>query len=176
MAANKPRGRRPWLDDMQLDESGKYAYRGSHMKFAGDDAAFRRFRLFLGICTAMLVLCPVAAGCLNVGVLDNTAYVLIPYMLEVVFTAAFAWASVRLLTKGSVVRSYIYKQTVQRLPVLCVLLAVAAGSTAVGAAVCSACENAWRGIVIVYLLLHTVECLLSVMAFFLLRHTSWSEI
>ena len=60
MAEKRPRGLRPWLDDIQLDDSGKYAYQGSHMKFSGGDGgdgAYRAFRLKLGVCAVLLAGC-----------------------------------------------------------------------------------------------------------------------
>lgn len=176
MADKKPHGRRPWLDEIQLGGNGQYAYRGSHQKFSGDDNAFRRFRLTLGCFAACLAGCVVAAGCLNIGKLDNTVWVLVPYMFEVVLTAAFAWSAVRLLLQGSVVRSYIFKQTAQRLPVLAVINAAAAGLTLIGAVVCSAMENSWTVPVIVYLLLHAAVCTLSLLALKAVKRTAWESV
>lgn len=173
MADRKPRGRRPWLDEIQLGGDGQYAYRGSHMKFSGGDEAFRRFRLTLGICAALLAVCAVGAGCLNVGTLDNTVWVLVPYMIEVVGTAAFVWSAVRLLLQGNVVRSYIFKQTVQRLPVLTIVTAAAAALTLICAAVCSAIEQSWTAPVIVYLLLQAADCAVSLLGLKVLKQTAW---
>ena len=176
MADKKPRGRRPWLDEIQLGGDGQYAYRGSHMKFSGDDSAFRRFRLTLGVCTALLAACAVAAGCLNVGTLDNTVWVLVPYMIEVICTAAFAWSAGRLLLQGSVVRGYIFKQTAQRLPVLAIVTAAAAVLTLGSAAVCSAIEKSWTVPVIVYLLLQAADCAVSLLGLKVLKQAAWESV
>ena len=176
MADKKPRGRRPWLDEIQLGGDGQYAYRGSHQKFSGDDEAFRCFRLTLGVAAALVAVCVVAAGCLNVGTLDNTVWVLVPYMLEVVLTAAFAWSAVRLLLQGSVVRSYIFKQTVKRLPVLAIVNAAAAVLTFGSAIVLTAIEKSWTTPVIVYLLLHAAVCALALLEWKLLKRAKWESV
>lgn len=176
MADKKPHGRRPWLDEIQLGGNGQYAYRGSHQKFSGDDNAFRRFRLTLGCFAACLAGCVVAAGCLNIGKLDNTVWVLVPYMLEVVFTAALAWSAVRLLLQGSVVRSYIFKQTTKRLPVLAVIDAAAAAITFGSAIVCSAIDSFWTAPVIVYLLLQAAVCALALLELKVLKRAKWESV
>lgn len=115
--------RRPWLHDFHADENGAYAYRGSHKKFSGAPKDYRRFRLTFGVfafCQAALV---IATGCLPVSALYNTAYVMLPYLIEVLLTAAFVWAAVRLISGGELLRSYAHRQTAQRLPKLCVALA-----------------------------------------------------
>lgn len=176
MAEKKPRGRRPWLDDMQLDDSGEYAYKGSHMRFAGDEAASRAYRLKLGALSAVLLALTVAAGCLDVGELDNTHYVLIPYMLEVVLTAAFVWAAARLLLKGSLVRAYVFAQTARRLPVLAVLIALSAAATAVAAAVLLGMRKTIDAPCGIYLLLHAADCACALVTFFTLRKAKWEPV
>ena len=176
MADKKPRGRRPWLDEIRLGGDGQYAYRGSHMKFGGEEAAFRRFRLTNGVLTACLAVCVAATGCLNVGTLDNTVWVLVPYMLEVVFTAAFAWSAVRLLLQGSVVRSYIFKQTVKRLPVLAVIDALAAILTFGSVVVLSAIEKSFPAPVIIYLLLQAAVCALALLELKVLKRAAWESV
>ncbi len=176
MADKKPRGRRPWLDEIQLGGDGQYAYRGSHMKFGGDEAALRRFRLTTSVLTACLAVCVAATGCLNVGKLDNTVWVLVPYMLEVVLTAALAWSAVRLLLQGSVVRSYIFKQTAKRLPVLAIIDAAAAAITFGSAIVYSAIDSFWTAPVVVYLLLQAAVCALALLALKVLKRAAWESV
>ena len=176
MAEKKPRGRRPWLDDMQLDDSGEYAYKGSHMRFAGDEAASRAYRLKLGALSAVLLALTVAAGCLDVGELDNTHYVLIPYMLEVVLTAAFVWSAVRLLLKGTLVRAYVFTQTARRLPVLAILIAASAAATAVAAAVHLILQRTIGVSTGVYLLLHAADCAAALVCFKVLRNVKWETV
>ncbi len=176
MTEKKPRGLRPWLDDIQLDGSGKYAYKGSHMKFSGDEAQRKRFLWRLGLPMAGAAVCTVAAGCLNVGDADNTMYVLIPYMIEVIAAVAFVWSSVRLLLGGSILRSYVFDQTVKRLPVLAVLLALGAAATLTGAAVFLILHQTIDAATAVYLLLHAAVCALSLFGFKALRKAKWETI
>ena len=176
MGEKKPRGRRPWLDEIKLEDSGQYAYKGSHMKFAGDDDAYRAFRLKLGVLASLLAAFAVAAGCLNVGELDNTYYVLIPYMLEVVLTAAFVWSAVRLLLKGTLVRAYVFTQTARRLPVLAILIAASAAATAVAAAVHLILQRTIGVSTGVYLLLHAADCAATLVCFKVLRNVKWETV
>jgi hypothetical protein len=176
MADRKPRGLRPWLDDIQLDGSGKYAYKGSHMKFAGDEAQRKRFLLTLGLSMGGAAVCTVAAGCLDVGDADNTMYVLIPYMIEVIAAVAFVWSSVRLLLGGSVLRSYVFNQTVKRLPVLAAILALGAAATLVGAAVFLILHQTIDASTAVYLFLHAAVCALSLLGWKALRSAEWESI
>ncbi len=176
MADKKPRGLRPWLDDIRLDGSGNYAYQGSHLQFSGDANWFHRFKIRLGILVGVLIASAIVAGCLNVGELDNTALVLIPYMLEIIFTAAFAWAAIRLLSSSSIMRSYIHKQTAGRLPVLSLLLAVAGAATAVCAAVFMMLKEAWSVTGVCCLVLHLLVCAAALLAYRVLRSASWKPI
>jgi len=176
MAEKKPRGRRPWLDDIQLDGSGKYAYKGSHMKFSGDALQRKRYLWRLGVYMGGAAACTVAAGCLNVGDLDNTMYVLIPYMIEVIAAVAFVWSSCRLLLGGSVLRSYVYDQTVKRLPVLAVILFAGAAATLCGAAVFLILHKTIGVFTVLYLLLHAVVLTLSLLGFKVLREAKWETI
>ena len=176
MDDKKPRGRRPWLDEIRLEDSGQYAYKGSHMKFAGDDDACRVFRLKLGVLSAVMLAFTVAAGCLNVGELDNTYDGLIPYLLEVVLTVACVWAAVRLLLKGTLVRAYIFAQTARRLPVLAVLIALAAAATAVAAAVLLGLRRTIDLPCAVYLLLHAADCAAALVCFKVLRNVKWETV
>ena len=176
MADKKPRGRRPWLDDIKLEDSGKYAYKGSHMKFSGNALQRKRFFLTLGLCMGGAAVCTVAAGCLNVGTLDNTMYVLIPYMIEVVAAVAFLWSAVRLLLGGDVLRSYVFDQTVKRLPVLAAILALGAAATLIGAAVHLGLHKTINVPCAVYLLLHAAVCALSLLSLNALRNAAWESI
>ncbi len=176
MAEKKPRGFRPWLDDIRLEDNGKYAYKGSHMKFSGDETQRKRFLWRLGLSMGGAAVCTVAAGCLNVGDADNTMYVLIPYMIEVIAAVAFLWSAVRLLLGGNVLRSYVYDQTVKRLPVLAVVLAVGAAATLLGTAVFLILHKTIDVSTAVYLVLHTAVCALSLFGFQALRKAKWESI
>ncbi|MBQ5968916.1 MAG: hypothetical protein IJL52_02230 [Clostridia bacterium] len=124
-------GKRPWLSDFHPGGNGDYAYRGGHKQFSGGADCFRRFRLTVGICTAAAAACVIASGCLPVSALYNTAYVMLPYVIEVVLTVAFVWSAVRLLANGELLRGYVHRQTAQRLPVLGAALALAVAATLV---------------------------------------------
>ena len=176
MAEKKPRGFRPWLDDIRLEDSGKYAYKGSHMKFSGDETQRKRFLWRLGLSMGGAAVCTVAAGCLNVGDADNTMYVLIPYMIEVIAAVAFVWSSVRLLLGGSVLRSYVFNQTVKRLPVLAAILALGAAATLVGAAVFLILHQTIDASTAVYIFLLAAVCALSLLGWKALRSAEWESI
>lgn len=176
MAERKPRGRRPWLDDFKLEDSGQYAYQGSHMKFSGDAQLRKRFLWRLGLSMGGAAACTVAAGCLNVGDADNTVYVLIPYMIEVIAAVAFVWSAVRLLLGGSILRSYVFDQTVKRLPVLAVALAVGAAATLIGAAVFLILRRTIGVSDAVYLTLHAAVLALSLLGLRVLRGAKWESV
>ena len=81
-----------------------------------------------------------------------------------------------MLLQGSVVRSYIFKQTVQRLPVLAIVTAAAAALTLICAAVCSAIEQSWTAPVIVYLLLQAADCVVSLFGLKVLKQAAWERV
>lgn len=134
MAGGRRPLRRRYLDDFQPDAAGKYHYSGRYYRFAGTFAARRGVlcRLSAGAAVTAAV---IGAGCLDTAGMDNAIYVLIPYMADVVLTAALWWSCGRLLAGGDPLREYVYTATVRRIPRLCAALAIACGLTLVCAGV-----------------------------------------
>ena len=176
MAGKAPRGRRPWLDEFQKRGDGEYVYQGSHKKFDAPAGRYARFRLLFGLCAAAAAAAVIASGCLRVGLLDRTAYVMLPYLLEVLLTAAFVWSAVRLLANGELLRGYVYRQTVLRLPKLGVALAGAAAATLVCAAVFAALHRPVLPGVWVYFALQAVVLAASLCGVRLLKKTEWTDV
>lgn len=174
MQNQKPR-RRAYLDDFKPDASGNYVYCGKMLAFCGSETDRRRFRRRFGLCCAFMLAAEIAVGCLNPGELDNTMPVLIPYMLQVIFAAAFLWSGVRLVFADDPLRAYLHRQTVQRLPTLAVLLAVCAGATFLSALIVLIVQKSFDGAGIVYLLLQLAVCAAALFGRAHIRRAEWKE-
>ena len=172
MQGQRPR-RKAYLDDFKPDAAGHYVYCGTTLAFYGTNEERRRFRFCFGLCCAVILAAEIAAGCLNVGTLDNTMLVLIPYMLQIVFAAAFLWAGGRLVFAGDPLRAYVHRQTVQRLPILAVILAVCAGATCICAVIALILQKSANAASIVYLLLFFAVCAAALCARAAIRKVHW---
>ncbi|MBR1811211.1 MAG: hypothetical protein IJ766_06145 [Clostridia bacterium] len=177
MASKNRPSRRTYLNDFKRDASGRYIYRGRYLAF--DGAEKRRKRLLAKLCVLAFVsvLAVIGAGSLDTAGMDNTFYVLIPYMGEIAFTAALVWATVRLCISGEPLREYIYKATVDRLPKLGFALAISAAVTLICAGIYLTL-NGFGGkavLCVTYLLLQIVIIFVSFLHIKALKKARWNS-
>ena len=101
-----------YLNDFKRQENGQYVYEGAFYAWNGDrkKSLLRLWLIGLGMMASA-----VAGGCIPAAGMDNTFYVIIPFMLEVIFAASVLWALVRLTAAGDPMRGYLYEGTVEKL-------------------------------------------------------------
>lgn len=139
MAKERRFEKRSYLRYIQRSASGDYVYTGGYWSLQG--GAYGAFlKKTFAFCA------PAAAAVIAAGILPNPAmtfggpyavtftafYVVIPYILEFAFTGSVVWAALRLVSNEKPLREYVYKATVPRFSLRCMLAAAAAGLTAAG--------------------------------------------
>ncbi len=135
----RPRGRRAHLRYFTPDANGGYTYTGPVATCQNPRPQRLRLAAALGAALAIQILCFVATGVVPVPGMDNTFYVLLPWLgelISLVLTASSGRLAVYLWMDGAQLRLYRYEATVQRLPVRTAAVAVFAALAALGEVVC----------------------------------------
>lgn len=131
MQQKKTHRGREYLDDFRKDINGSYLYHGSYRSYAGSTAyATMRCRLWLMCGGALAALA--AAGMVPAPGAMQQFYVLLPYAAALVACISVVWALARMSRGGERLRSYVYDQTVAKLPLRCLLTGVFAALAAAG--------------------------------------------
>ncbi len=123
------RRRRAYLDDFQINEDGTYEYAGGRYVYEGTD--LQALKRTMSIQAGIMVFSVFLAGCLPAPGLTSPV-VLIPYALSLAFSVAAGWSLIRLCKGGNPMRTYIYKETVLRLPTRALIAAGSAALALVG--------------------------------------------
>lgn len=121
-----------YLNAFALDDEGNYGYCGA--SYAYNSATISRKRFLVRLWTAGILAAGavIAAGCIPAPGMDNSFYVILPYVGEVAFAGSLIWALVRMTAAGDPLRSYIYESTVEKIPGRAVATMVFAGIGLVG--------------------------------------------
>ncbi|MDO4321814.1 MAG: hypothetical protein Q4C61_04745 [Lachnospiraceae bacterium] len=132
MSEKQRKGRRAYLNDIKMNESGKYVYEGTYYAWDEKEKGRRRILAKLwGVC-AVLAAAAVAAGCIPAPGMENCVYLVLPYALQVIAAVSVCWGLGRLSLGGNPLREYVYQAAVEKLPGRAVISAVFAGLTAAG--------------------------------------------
>ncbi len=128
----KKKGRRAYLNNFEKKADGGYEYRGDYYRLScGETEAKRQFRRLLAGAAAVLALI-LAEGCFPVPGLSRSAYVLIPYVVQLAGAAGVCAAVVRLFVAEYPLREYLYDTTIQKLPFRSGIAGVFGGITLLG--------------------------------------------
>ena len=106
-------GRRDYLNNFKMDDSGKYAYRGSYMAYTNGEESWKKDLTQIWICCAVPI-------------------VLLPYGLGIVALFVLVWKVARLTHGGLRLRKYVYDATVKVLPGYAAAVIITAAFALVG--------------------------------------------
>ncbi|MCD7883386.1 MAG: hypothetical protein LUI87_06745 [Lachnospiraceae bacterium] len=125
----KYRGRRSYLNDYELDESGAYVYNGTEYiwKSPRKEALIKIWLLSLAA-FAMQIL----AGCVPDVGMNGRAWVLLPYAAALASSVSLLWGSYTLTDGGERIPEHIYKKSADALPVRSILTIVFSGVAILG--------------------------------------------
>ncbi|MCD8381786.1 MAG: hypothetical protein LUC30_02540 [Clostridiales bacterium] len=129
--------RRKWgvnahTDEFQRTATGEYVYTGSY--YAYQDRGKRRLRAMgeLVAVWAVAFAATVAAGCIPGTGMENRAYAVLPYAIQLVASVSLGWGVIRLAAGGDPLRAYVYDETAGRIPRRAIVSAVGCALTALG--------------------------------------------
>lgn len=124
--------RRAYLDDFKKSESGDYVYEGAMYAF-NERKESRQHMLgkVCGLCGTLIVTA-VINGFLPIPGLQNSAFVLLPFAVELVAAISCCVAVGRIIINGKAMREYIYQSTVLKLPGRSAITLCGAGAAIIG--------------------------------------------
>ena len=135
MQQKKNRRGREYLNDFRRDVNGSYLYQGSYRCYTGS-MPYAKLRGLLWALARMsrggALAALAAAGMVPAPGAMQQFYVLLPYAGALVAGISVVWALARMSRGGARLRSYVYEETVAKLPLRCLLTGVFAALAAVG--------------------------------------------
>ncbi len=130
------KGRRAYLDDFQKTASGEYVYTGVLHHYEGKGMSRGKALAVLWALSAVMAVTAVVPGCVTAVGMQNTIYVLLPYMGSLMSTVSVIWAMCRLAAGGDPLRDYVYRATVGQARLRSLLTAGFTAAALVGSLVC----------------------------------------
>ncbi len=118
------KNRRAYLVNYAKALDGTYMYVGRYLKYQGTEdekAGLDRKLLILDILTAVFV---AAMACTLIGEMSVQLYIVIPFVVEIIFTVLTVWYSVKLLRGKDPLKEHIHEQVAGKLPVFSIVLVV----------------------------------------------------
>ena len=100
-----------FLDNFRPGADGRYVYTGDTYTLKGDR---KKSYLIMSLLCAAIALLTVGSGFINAAGMNNTFYVIIPYVGEIICMFVILWNSTRIIYAGQNVRAYIYEPCVPR--------------------------------------------------------------
>lgn len=124
--------RRSYLNDFKQNESGSYDYEGAMYAFCEKNQS-RKMMLIkqCGLCGG-LILTAVINGFLPIPGLQDSAFVLLPFAVELIASISCCVAIGRILINEKTLREYVYQQTVLKLPGRSAIALFGAGAALLG--------------------------------------------
>jgi hypothetical protein len=101
-----------FADDYKLGADGKYVFTGDLYSLKGD---YKKTYLFIFLFGLALSCAVIGAGLINAAGMNNTFYVILPYMAEVICLFVILWNITRLIYSGDRVKGYVYEPVCQRI-------------------------------------------------------------
>ena len=120
MQQKKTRRGREYLNDFRRDVNGSYLYQGSYRRYTGSMPYAKLRGLLWALCGGALAALA-AAGMVPAPGAMQQFYVLLPYAGALVAGISAVWALARMSRGGARLRSYVYEETVAKLPLRCLL-------------------------------------------------------
>ena len=168
---------RAYLDDFQMDATGKYIYTGKRYGFDGEPRK-RRIYLALVVLFGLLSLLATAVPeCLPPTEISRTPLTLIPWALQLIAALVVSWAILRIFAHASELRAYVYRRTVASLPVKSLVLAALSAVTLICETVCYFVKGlSPEPFTLVRLFCPALSAAAALLLFFALRRGKWIEL
>ncbi len=130
--------RRKWgvnahTDEFQQTATGEYVYTGSHYAYQNRGKSRLRAMAELVILWAVSFAATIAAGCISGTGMENRAYAVLPYAVQLAASVSLGWGILRLAAGGAPLRAYVYQETVGAIPRRGAISAIGCGLPDLGA-------------------------------------------
>ena len=132
MAEKKYKGRRAYLNDFKKNEQGNYEYQGDLYYWKGEKESLKKEMMILWLIGIGMLAALVLAGCVDAPGAMNSFSVVLPYTISFVFGISTVWGLWRLFEGGNPLRAYVYKASVEQIPIRCMGTVVCAMAVLVG--------------------------------------------
>lgn len=128
----KKKSSRAYLESFQKNQEGNYEYKGELYAWQGTGQDRRRelARLW-GLCIALLGSLA-GAGSVDAPGAINCAYVILPYVINLIAGISVCWGLCRLSAGGNPVRAYVWKASVEQIPGRAAFACICGGASLAG--------------------------------------------
>ncbi len=168
--------RRVYVDDYEVDEDGKYVYRGKAYRW--NAPRNKTLGLFWALSILTLLL-QVGGGCVtNVGMTGRT-WVMLPYMVGLIAVVLLVWAVYELTDGGDPVREYNYNKSVKKMPRRCLYVIVCNGLAILGELINLLWRSQYNGTVagaLLYMLIEAAGLAMALVIRVRFQNLSWTFI
>ena len=128
----KKKNRRAYLESFQKNQEGNYEYRGELYAWQGTEQERRRELAKLwGLCTVLMGSLA-AAGSVEAPGSINCAYVILPYVVNLIAGISVCWGLCRLSAGGNPVRAYVWKASGGQIPGRAIFACICSGVSLAG--------------------------------------------
>lgn len=132
MAEKQYKGRKAYLNDFKKNEKGEYAYEGTLYEWKGEPKAYGHTMKLIWSYGILLIISAAGAGFFDAPGAMNSFYVILPYMTSLVAAFSVLWGIIRLTEGKQPMRAYIYKASVEKLPVRSLIVMIFSGAAMAG--------------------------------------------
>lgn len=110
------KSRKSALEHYQVNAGGEYVYTGKYISWEkGGKERKKALGLLWGLSLLMTV-GVIGAGCIPAPGLQDTFYVLLPLMVEIILAISCLWGLGQLTAGGEKLKEYVYRDSVEKLP------------------------------------------------------------
>ena len=167
-----------YLSEYKLDENGKYVYKGKYYSINDSVENIKNIYIKAWVLNILIACAAIGSGCINAAGMNNSFYVIIPYIAEIAALFAYSLNSIGLFSQGYKVKEYIYKKKFFKLSPAAMGIAI---SSAIGF-ICSlifVISNGFQNQIFECVLYLALKILVFCFAFYTSRFVSgikWMEI
>ena len=155
---NRKNNRRAYLNDFRKDKTGAYVYCGAVYDYEGSVKSLRSLKVLLCVLGVLTLAALLVSGLIQVPGMDHCIYIILPYAAALCGSVSVCWALGQLCIGGVSLREYLYRESIEKLPVRCVFTACCSAASILGEAA--------------YILINGTENLISGCILFLIQQSA----
>lgn len=119
----KRRSRRAYLNDFHLNEKGDYVYEGRMIGFVEESVTYHQYLQRIIPAAVLMLALSVAAECLPAVAMSRFGLTAIPWLGQIITACLAAYAVWKISWGKNPMREYVYKASVEKLPMRTLLTA-----------------------------------------------------